>query len=164
MMRLALVSAAALLIAGCATAPKPPKGGTAWQDLSRQQMTQPDAPEGMSRLVWHERVTEHRPEGVLVVTERIQETELGGAQDWAAIVREYARADLLKGLFVALALAVVGIVAWSTGWPIVAAILGGGAFASVAFAWWAGPLAAAAGLIAKLAYTQGALDRITRRR
>ncbi|MDV7396215.1 hypothetical protein RZS08_32780, partial [Arthrospira platensis SPKY1] len=86
--------------------------------MMTQQMQQPDAPEGVSRQSFTERTLEHRPDGVIVIRERSAETQLGGSQDWAKIVREYTSAELLKGILLALALGIGGVVAIARGWPI----------------------------------------------
>lgn len=151
-----IVLAFALLwMCACTAAPPPPRGGTSQQEATptmRQAMTQPDAPEGMSRQSWSDRQVIHHADGRIEIVERSADTELGGAQDWARIVREYVSADLLKGLFIALGLLIAAVVAWSRGWPIGATVLALGAGASLAFAWWAGLLAVAAGVLIYTAY------------
>lgn len=136
-----------VLLAGCQT-PPPPRGGMAAQSLlpgnpegARQALQQPDAPEGVSRQELVDREVEHRPDGVVVIRERNATTSLGGSQDWAHIVREYGRIDLLRGLLLGAGLSLGAVVAWSRDWPVLGVILGAGAGASVLFAWWAGVVA-----------------------
>jgi len=100
-----------------------------------------------------EREVEHRPDGVIIIRERGAETQLGGSQDWAQIVREYGRIDLLRGLLLGLGLLLGGVVAFARGWPTAGAILSLGAAASLLLAWWAGLLALAGSGILYLGWT-----------
>ena len=133
-----------VMVSGCV--PPPPKGGVSNQGLHAQTMRQPDAPEGASSQELRERTTVHHPDGRIEIQERHAKTELGGSQDWAKIVKEYARAGKLWGIAAAVFLIIGAVVAFSTGWPIAGAILGAGALASIAVAWWAGLAAAAISL------------------
>lgn len=151
-----------LWLAACQVAPPPPKGGSSTQRVplaAEQHMVQPDAPEGISRQFWEERTTTHSPDGITTVREIRAGTDLGGSQDWAKIVAQYARADLLKGLLIALGLLIGGILAWRHDWPLAAACLFLGAFASLALAWWAGLLGIAGALLIRLAYTAALTQR-----
>lgn len=139
----ALAGFAVLFAGGCATAPPPPKGGTATQALppaqmATQELRQPDAPEGQSSQVMVDREVEHRTDGTVVIRERNATTTLGGSQDWAEIVREYARIELLRGALLGIALLIGAVVAWSKGWPTLGLVLGLGAAGSLLVAWWAG--------------------------
>jgi len=166
-----LIIAALLLVAGCRVAPVPPRGGAAEQAFAmppaaaqpqapaaeatavRQSLRQPDAPDGQSRQEMVEREVEHRADGVVVVRERRAQTELGGSQDWARIVREYARAELLRGVLLALGMVAGGLVALSRGWPLMSIVLFIGAGASLLVAWWAGLVACVVALALFVGWT-----------
>lgn len=161
-----VLGAWSMILAGCASAPPPPRGGSAVQAVRPfvgppapsaavigesavvQEMKQPDAPEGQSRQVLVDREVEHRADGVVVIRERHATTELGGSQDWAAIVREYGRIDLFRGVLLGIGLLFGAVVAWSRGWPLLGIVLAFGAGASLLVVWWAGIVAClgAAGL------------------
>lgn len=137
------------ILAGCASAPPPPRGGHATQSAPpgiAQQMRQPDAPEGLSRQSFTERITEHRADGMMVVTERTAETALGGSQDWAEIVRQYGHVDILKRVSIALVLLIGGVVAIAKGWPVMGFALVAGGMASAFLVWWAGLVGVVAAL------------------
>lgn len=145
----------------CTPVPKPPEGGRASQRVgvpwaAQQEMTQPQAPEGVSKQFWEERVTTHSPDGVTTVREIRAGTELGGSQDWAAIVREYARADTMKRILLGLGLLIGGGAALWFGWPVLGVVLFLGAGASAFGAWWMGLLAVVAGGLVYFAFKLGA--------
>lgn len=133
-----------MVLTGCA-APAPPQGGAATQSLpafaAQQSMRQPDAPEGQSTQALIDREVEHRTDGAVVIRERNATTILGGSQDWAQIVREYGRIELLRGMALGIALLIGAVVAWTKGWPTLGVVLGGGAAGSLLVAWWAGLIA-----------------------
>lgn len=128
-----------LALAGCAT-PKHQQGGSASTQmpmLANQSFTQPENPEGSSKIAFEERNTKHHPDGTIEINERKSATEIGGSQDLATIIKEAARAGMLRNAIVGLFLLLLGVVAISQGWPIVGAVvLAGGV--SAFWLWWIG--------------------------
>jgi len=143
----------ALLMTGCKTTIQ--QGGASAQSvpMATQTMSQPQNPAGSSEQQFV-RVTQHL-DGT-VVTERAT-TVLGGSQDMAAILKAYGTADMLKGLLLAVCLAVGAIVSMSRGWPVLGLVLAFGAAASIFVAWWAGLLSVGAAFLIYYAYSMGTI-------
>ena len=95
----------------------------------RQSLAQPENPEGESRQKMSEERTEVRPDGTVIRTVRHASTELGGSQDLAEILKEYAGTEYTRRLLLALLL---GAVAWTARreWPVAAGLLAAGAVAT----------------------------------
>lgn len=120
--------------------------------LARVALQQPENPEGASTMGYREsRVTE-RPDGTVERWEREAGTDLGGSQDLAEMIEAVMAADLFRALLLAVALGISALVAVSRGWPMLGAVLGMGAVISLMIVWWAGLIAAGAGVLLVLAY------------
>jgi hypothetical protein len=142
------------ILAGCSTPPKNQKGGNASTVINgtSQSMTQPENPDGKSAQTWEERRTLHRPDGIIEIFERKASTEIGGAQDFAKIMKAWASAQILQKIAVAFGLLVFGFTLIYKGWPFVGgAFLAGGITALITL-WWVGVLVAAIGVGAVYGY------------
>jgi len=105
-----------------------------------QTITQPENPEGSSSMSSKQTTTTIHPDGTVVVNNTETETEIGGSQDYAAILKEYGKTDYFKSMIFSICLFAGAWLSWRREWPLVAACLAAGAIASLFVAWWAGAL------------------------
>lgn len=130
-------------VAGCKTAPRHQRGGSASQSLgvtrpaspaleqSQQTLTQPENPEGESEQELTETTTTTAPSGEVVTVVKRARTVIGGSQDFADIVKEYAASEYARRIALALVLGVIAFAARKE-WPSLQWVFGVGAVA-VAF-------------------------------
>lgn len=136
----ALLVLAATLLGGCTNAPRHQRGGSTAQTLGTapairiapaQTLQQPENPEGESRQVIVRTITTTTPAGDTITTTEKAETVIGGSQSLADILKEYAAADYIRRLAMALIIAVIAYRV-RVEWPTISWGLGIGA-AIVAF-------------------------------
>ena len=150
---------------GCSAQPRHQRGGRTAQTLgvtfqdvrapgvsqlpAVQTLTQPENPEGESLQELTETTTTTAPSGEVVTVVKRARTVIGGSQDLADILQEYAATEYARRIALAL---ILGVVAFAVRkeWPSLQWVFGLGAVAVAFF----GPLAvlgvagAAGGLIA----------------
>ena len=146
---------ALIFLVGCAARPNHQKGGEASfsaPQLISQSIKQPENPEGVSKQHFEERKTIHHPDGIIEIIERRSKSEIGGSQDFAKIMREWARVDIMRKIGVSFLLFVIGFVMLTKGWPTPSLAFVAGGAASLLSLWWVGPLIAGAGLFAIFGY------------
>lgn len=146
-MRTASVILLMLAITGCRTPAVHQKGGTASQSLgtssvvlpatpATQTLAQPENPKEVSTQEMSETTTTTAPTGEVVTTVKRAKTVLGGSQDLAEIMKEYAGSEYVKRIALALILVGAAFIARKE-WPSLQWVLGLGAVAVAFF----GPVA-----------------------
>lgn len=151
------------LLTGCSSPPRHQRGGRAAQSLgftppvtprsqpaagaspipASQTLTQPENPEGESVQEIRETTTTTTPAGEVVTVVKSARTVIGGSQDLADIMQEYAASEYARRIALAL---ILGVIAFAVRreWPSLQWVFGVGAVAVAFF----GPFAvlAVAGL------------------
>lgn len=137
-----------LALAGCGTVAKHQKGGITTQSLGtpatptapatppQQSLAQPENPKEVSTQEIRETVTTTAPTGEVVTTVKHAKTTLGGSQDLAEIMKEYAASEYTRRIVLALILAGVAYFVRND-WPSLQWVFGIGAVCVAFF----GPLA-----------------------
>lgn len=145
---------AIILLITLLTACHPPaqRGGASMQDIATQTLLQPDNPDGASTQVMEKITTTATPDGTTITETARTETTISGAQDYAAIVSEWAKMQNKDAVVFILGAILISIFAYRRKYPLIAFAFAVAAWlawtASMLFAW----VAVGAGVLLYLAF------------
>lgn len=160
-MRMGILIASCLLLAGCPTPVKHQKGGSSEISVPVVRVVQPENPLGPSTSNWVEVTVTTAPDGTVVRSERRISTSVGGSQDLADIITEYMQGKYFKSLLTALGLAAAAWWMYRKQWEWLATGLLAAAIIALLYGSMAGLAAAALSTVAiVVAYFKTSLTRL----
>ena len=126
-MRTLLVILAVLALTGCKSTPRHQRGGSSEITPAAAVLRQPENPEGTSSQQVERTITTiHPTTGVVTISREAAATSIGGSQSLTDIIKQSVGAENLRNSILALALAFTAFFVRRE-WPMIAAILCGGA-------------------------------------
>lgn len=124
-------------------------------------INQPENPEGSSSMSSKQVLTTVYPDGTIVINNLETATEIGGSQDYAAIMKEVGGSEHFKNLLAALGLILAAWWMYRKEWEMVACILTVGACFCLFWGWLAAPIAIGLSFAASLGFLKAnALTKI----